>query len=555
MSDWKDRLGSFDDLAPDDGVYRRAQQGPRRELPEEGPSPAKRITAGLVAFAVFAAAAIFAWQAFRPTSGHSAAGDDDRGWPDLVLRVTESEGQVDASLSFGEISQRLPVGFEDEGVSPESPWFPTAVPVGTQLRIEESGDVDVSVEAGGRSMDSGGSDRSANVDEFPVDEFPQVQGEFSMIYVIDSGGRHGAAGSVIQLLDLDASKGSILTVQHENAEWSGPTGAWAYQDDAVMVGPLPNFGGDQLTVPAGSTIWLGGDADSLKLRISGEERWLETTPSSDGRQLAAVLPPDPGTHELEVTGRWGRESVDFSFQVQLQPIEADPDTPPEPGPTTTPVDDAQPQPPTIQPQETSDVLRVVCDADGIQVLTPVVMAQPDGLHVWPEITELNDPEVSLHSLEVPQTSYWSGSSGTDGEFVRDLPPGEATVHCESGPQQGDGPEEFRASFLVVSEGTFIDYVPTCDEVHNLPYADESSDAGMISVEEAVRSGVVGLQAGDIVEHAGYLQSESPWLVARVVRGEQVVAWFRVDGRDGWKYQLMDGYACTDSGLSIEGVDP
>jgi hypothetical protein len=38
MSGWRDRLGAFERLAPDRTVYERAQQGPRREHPREGPS-------------------------------------------------------------------------------------------------------------------------------------------------------------------------------------------------------------------------------------------------------------------------------------------------------------------------------------------------------------------------------------------------------------------------------------------------------------------------------------------------------------------------------------
>jgi hypothetical protein len=73
MSGWKERLRTFDDLAPDDGVFARASQGPRRDVPDD-PSGKKRLTAGIVAFAVFGAAAVFAWQALRPVQREDGSG-------------------------------------------------------------------------------------------------------------------------------------------------------------------------------------------------------------------------------------------------------------------------------------------------------------------------------------------------------------------------------------------------------------------------------------------------------------------------------------------------
>ncbi len=65
---WKDALRDLDDVGPDESVYRRAAQGPTRSDLPPPPNRLSRIVAGLTAFAVFAVAAVFAWNAFRPES-------------------------------------------------------------------------------------------------------------------------------------------------------------------------------------------------------------------------------------------------------------------------------------------------------------------------------------------------------------------------------------------------------------------------------------------------------------------------------------------------------
>ena len=190
----------------------------------------------------------------------------------------------------------------------------------------------------------------------------------------------------------------------------------------------------------------------------------------------------------------------------------------------------------------ADVLRVRCDADSIEVLTPVVAARSDGLHVAPHVTGLREAEVAIMSATDPWTSYWSGSDGVDGEFVRGVPLGQATVHCESGPNQGDGPERLFATFEVADpEGVVADYRLACTNVseaeadveHEFRFppvdpATESEEMEAFWHLSWIRDNLQGLALSDVVEPAGYPDPEVVGLpVSRLVRDGDVIGAFSV----------------------------
>jgi hypothetical protein len=197
--------------------------------------------------------------------------------------------------------------------------------------------------------------------------------------------------------------------------------------------------------------------------------------------------------------------------------------------------------------EPASALQVRCTERGLEVLTPVVAAQPDGLHVDPQVSGLTDPEISLRSLVEHGHEWWSGSSGVNGTFVRTVPVGEAVVHCESGPHQGDGPERFEATFEIVDpSGVYVEARLACDPRDHVYLQPDRLNLQARSLDAAVRDGVEGISASDIVEQAGYLESDSPWLVARVVREGRVIAALDVDGRGPWRFRVMGGRTCPDA---------
>jgi hypothetical protein len=203
----------------------------------------------------------------------------------------------------------------------------------------------------------------------------------------------------------------------------------------------------------------------------------------------------------------------------------------------------------------SDVLRIRCDARSIEVLTPVVAAQPDGLHVDADVTGLADPVVGLKSKSDPNAAYYSGSDGVDGVFVRQLPLGEATVFCESGPIQSDGSEDLSGSFTIVDpNGVFTDYQLSCadGELPGGPHGGPP-DGGALSPEEAITSQLNGLMSSDVIERAGYPVLAPPGPIYRLTRDGKVIGWFLLrEFRD--RYFVGYGYVCPGAGLSVHPSD-
>ncbi len=213
--------------------------------------------------------------------------------------------------------------------------------------------------------------------------------------------------------------------------------------------------------------------------------------------------------------------------------------------------------PTSTPGACSDVgcpvLRIRCLAyDHVEVLTPVVIAPPDGLHVEVVDDPPLDANVGLWEVASPNQSWWSASSGVSAPFRRPVPEGDAEVWCIVQPFAVVPDASRRGAFTIVDpDDVFRAYKPECGPAGEF-YVQLSygPDPAPPSIEAAVREAFPSLLNTDVVEQAGYIPGdpEWPWLVARVVRAGQVVARVAIDGRDGWRYRAMDASVCADAGL-------
>jgi hypothetical protein len=200
--------------------------------------------------------------------------------------------------------------------------------------------------------------------------------------------------------------------------------------------------------------------------------------------------------------------------------------------------------------EASDVLRLRCDANSIEVLTPVVEAQPDGVHVEADVTGLADPWVGLRSETEPSSIFFSGSDGVDDGFVRQVAPGAATVGCGSGPQSENDTGPFRGAFTVIDpNGVFIDYHADCGDRGTFA-PDVSIGEQPSSAEDAIAAAVTGLRPSDKVEIAGYTGADTEFRIKhyRIVRGDRVIGSFIVELSGTSSYFVASADVCLDSGL-------
>lgn len=211
------------------------------------------------------------------------------------------------------------------------------------------------------------------------------------------------------------------------------------------------------------------------------------------------------------------------------------------------------------PAEPSDVLRIRClPRDGVEVLTPVVAAQSDGLHIE-AIDASQSGEVGMMSPAFPNVSFWSGSSSLSEQFVRPLPVGPARVWCIHGPIQQPPELSGQALFTVVDPGSvFVPYRLECGSaaITDLGVSFGFRDSAP-TASAAIEGALSGIRPDDVVEQAGYLlmDPEWPYLKGRVVRDGRVIAELdlsRVDGQFGVGGSAS---ACADSGIARRPGEP
>jgi hypothetical protein len=118
-------LRRVDEIGPDEAVYRRAQAGPRGGEPPREPGGRARLVAGATAFAVFAAAALFAWSAFRPERRIEGP-PQPRPTPTDIAQVTAIDGwNVEVSVTPQRVGPiAITVGpVEPAPANDAHPWF------------------------------------------------------------------------------------------------------------------------------------------------------------------------------------------------------------------------------------------------------------------------------------------------------------------------------------------------------------------------------------------------------------------------------------------------
>lgn len=175
------------------------------------------------------------------------------------------------------------------------------------------------------------------------------------------------------------------------------------------------------------------------------------------------------------------------------------------------------------------VAHVVCEDDVVTVEPDRVRARADGVHV--EVRNATrSPDVAF-SFSGPGRRGDEIAVTTSGVAVAQMAPGRNRVWCTSGTHDG-GPVGILE--VVDPDGLYVPPDPRCPGDRllwtHVDFEFASPEKG--DLVKIARRGFTGLRSGDVVERAGYPESD-PALV-RVVRRGRVVAvadYERVGG--GW----------------------
>lgn len=205
---------------------------------------------------------------------------------------------------------------------------------------------------------------------------------------------------------------------------------------------------------------------------------------------------------------------------------------------------APPSAPSAEPAaNVPTVATIVCEADGtITVETPVVVVQPDGVHVH-----------VVSKVDEPASVDPFGRDVDPGEtrFVSLQAPGQVDASCWPFSRHGSGREPPTSPIeLLDPNGVFVDGEIRCDGQATSFVADyfqSQDDAGPVPLERARRM-LRGLDPDDQVLYAGYPEAEHPGVI--VVREGRVIGSFSFARFDG-EWGIPGGSYCFGVGIGLD----
>jgi hypothetical protein len=200
------------------------------------------------------------------------------------------------------------------------------------------------------------------------------------------------------------------------------------------------------------------------------------------------------------------------------------------------------EPPSVEPVA-AGVAELTCDGSTTTALTPVVAAQPDGVHV--RVTNTSSLDLSL------QIEGIGGDNAPVGEHESVLPlaPGEVRLRCVDPASDAGSPGEYVTVEVVDPAGLYVSPELECTSVVGMtPEYPEGWMGYRGDPVEAARVLLTGLLESDVVERAGYPQSSEP--IVRIVREGAVVGrvHLREDGQGGWLLDTLE--RCDDPGIEF-----
>jgi hypothetical protein len=217
--------------------------------------------------------------------------------------------------------------------------------------------------------------------------------------------------------------------------------------------------------------------------------------------------------------------------------------------------------PTVSLSSIPEVASVICNREGVRTTTPVVRAQPDGIHVVFHVTgdwyvysfpDWLDPAGVIPN---PQGGHGGAVHPGDNPVLTYGPPGPFLAGCLlPNDQDALSPERYVRIRAVDPEGLFVPDAPDCVPGKRGVYRRVGSATDL----DAVVRTIPGVLSGDEVLRPGY--REMPWIIEPrvVIRDGRVVARVTMFGPSlesppatpaDWKLWVD---ACPGSGIG--GVD-
>lgn len=586
------KLGSVD--APVSRMRAQIAAGPSDgpPQPEPGRSPAQRITAGVVAFAVFAAAAVFAYRALRPGGVAPGVAGSQTVTIDLSRSSDASRAIGDVASLSAQFSATLTAGGSSIQEAPSSVCVSGSqclapAPRPLDLTLTSGSPVHLSaynvqgrVELSQTNGDSTDTLLLTNDSTLPGPGHYLLQLEASSagvsafwnyaVEVVASGTVQTPeptpsppAGSepqtptpqpvVTRVLlnfntttsgtpDCPGSPEATITYGDQTTKGAPTSFTWTCPGSSMVADTImPSFSDSQFVqVPVGTLLTVGGDlsaAEGNLQRSSGSYPW--TTLQSLGDLGGGVdLSFDPGRYVIEATAHWPNGAIRFYFPIEL--VASTSPTPPPPG--------------------MPDVLNINCDS-GPSITDPTVAVQADGLHIRMVGAAPSNKQIAFYGRD----DYFLATTGVEtfatgaytGEFTRSAATGVYDVKCFP---KGADPATINAATTVRVVDPNHVWVSTG---RGCPVADRgalSVTNGSHPTEEAAVRALDGVVAPDTVEPAGYTQDlvdrqrYTDYNAWRVVRDGVVVAWTWVAGSQG-SWQAVHGVGCISAGTGHPPTGP
>ncbi len=365
---WQREIKKLSTLEMPRGIEEQLERGPG---PNPLPPRRQRVTAAIVAFAVFAAAGAFAFQALRNRGPATIVGGNQS--PVVTIDLRAGKTAPSAALSYMDSTR--------QGHASSTCWEPTPPPPAVGCTIDNWSQFEakdfVSILPGTKLVVGGDSGTARGwVESWPPSSgysgagLPPAIGSYdkSMLFVKDLGDlstpvslnlRPGIYQLVLSgtwpqgndvfsfaiqispeaTVDLRAATaGPTASLMFDGSTWQGYGGSTCWQQGPGVAGCIdvvgPSFTQkDVVSIPGKTELTLEGDARSVSGNVLGGRLIILSGGSSPPppldlsslhtvRELGDLKSPvlldlQPGYYVLAITGGWPQGDREFYFEIQI----------------------------------------------------------------------------------------------------------------------------------------------------------------------------------------------------------------------------------------------